>query len=495
MGSLSFLLPNPVPAPALSTLRGARFAHGFEQTIDGAAVDLTVDRLVLTPTISESGYLLMPWPVGPFGTLVVSSSTLRESEKPYRLLLELARGKLNQVRTQFADWQGIGLLTPPEFDTALVETTRMFGRAALSPPPDADALAARVLDRSFALADQLAREFVHQLFETRHAEEGPLETRLAARSVGGPGALSAEYARAFNAAQVAVRWRDVEREESRYDWSVTDRAVAAAKAADLPITIGPVIDLAPGMLPEWAGGWEGDLPTLAAFMCDFLEAAVRRYKDDVRRWVVCAGFNEAEALGLSGVDRLRLASRLFEAAGHIDPELELVLSVAQPWGEYLSEQRHSPSPLAFPDDLIRMGLKVTAVELEIRVGVVPRGSLPRDLLDTARLINNVFGVLGLPLEVTLSLPSSASPDPAAEAHGQSVWAPGWAAGPSAEGQAEWGASFAALALCTPHVRAVTWDHWSDADPHLTPNGGLVDSSGRSKPLLSRLQTLRGAHLR
>lgn len=494
MGSLSFLLPDPVPAAAASTLRAARFAYGFEQTVDAAAVELRADRLVLTSSLDESGYLLLPWPVGPFGTLVVASSTLRERAEPYRLMVELARGKLNQIRTQSADWQAIGLVTPPEFDRTLAETTRLFGRAVLAPPAEADASSARVLENSFAMADRLAREFVGQLFDTRHVEEGLLETRLAARTTGGPGALAAEYARTFTAARVGLRWRDVEPEESRYDWEATDRAVAAAKAADLPVTIGPVIDLARGMLPDWAAGWEGDLPTLAAFMCDFLETAVRRYKDDVRRWVVCAGFNQDEALGLGGDERLRLAFRLFESAGHIDPGLELVVGVAQPWGEYLADVKHSPSPLTVPDDLIRAGLKVSGIELEIRCGVVPRGSLPRDLLDTARLIN-LFGVFGLPLELTLSLPSSGQPDPAAEAHGQSVWGPGWRAGPSPEGQAEWGASFAALGLCTPHVRAVTWDHWSDADPHLTPSGGLIDAAGRPKPLLSRLRSLRTAHLR
>ena len=47
---------------------------------------------------------------------------------------------------------------------------------------------------------------------------------------------------------------------------------------------------------------------------------------------------------------------------------------------------------------------------------------------------------------------------------------------------------------SPQVRAVAWDHWSDADPHLTPNGGLVDAHGRPQPLLARLRALRAAHL-
>jgi hypothetical protein len=498
MGSMSFLLPSPLSSAAAATLPDACIATtvGYaDQTPDPTCVQITDDRLTLTREKNESGYLVVPWPVEPFGTIVVSSTTLREREEPYRLLVELARGKLNQVRGQAAEWRGIGLRTGPDFDRALADATRSFGHAALAgTPAEADALATRVLEQAHGLADRLSRDYVEQMLTTRHKSEGVLDTRLTARHMRAlRGNAEEEYLRAFNAANVVFRWRDVEPNEAQYDWAEADAAVAAAKAAGLPVTIGPVIDLAPGMLPAWAAGWASDLPALAAFMCDYLETAVSRYKGDVRRWIVCAGFNQADAVGLVDDDRLRLAFRLFEAAAQVDPNLELVLSVAQPWGDYLVSEDQTITPITFPDDLVRAGVRLAAVELELRIGTRPRGSLPRDLLDTARVLD-VFGMLGLPLEVVLSLPSSGEIDPAAVDHRQAVWTPGWRAGPSQEGQAEWGASFAALALCWPQVRAVTWDHWSDAEPHLVPFGGLLDASGRPKPLLARLRALRIEHL-
>jgi hypothetical protein len=498
MGSMSFLLPTPLPGAAAATLPAACVASSVgysDQTPVPTRLELGDDRLTVTRTQNESGYLVLPWPVEPFGTVVVSTTTLRERPEPYRLLVELARGKLNQVRAQTAEWHGIGLHTGPDFDRALVDASRAFGRAALAgTPAEADALAARVLEQAHGLADRLARDYVAQMLATRHGSEGPLDTRLAARHVRAPqGAAADEYARAFNAASVCFRWRDVEPNEAQYDWAEADAAVAAAVKSGLPVTIGPVIDLAPGMLPAWATGWESDLPALAAFMCDYLETAVSRYRGDVRRWVVCAGFNQADAVGLVDDDRLRLAFRLFEAAAQVDPSLELILSVAQPWGDYLVSEDQTITPLTFPDDLVRAGVRLAAVELELRAGTRPRGSLPRDLLDTARVLD-VFGMLGLPLEVVLSLPASAEPDPAASDHRQELWAHGWRTGPSPEGQAEWGAAFASLALCWPQVRSVTWDHWADADPHLVPAGGLLDAAGRPKPLLARLRALRTEHL-
>jgi hypothetical protein len=497
MGSMTFLLPNPLSGAAAATLPEACIASAVgysDQTPAPTQLQFGPGQLELTRAQNESGYLLVPWPVEPFGTLVVSTTTLRETTDPYRLLVELARGKLNQVRAQTAEWQSIGLHTGPDFDRALADLTRAFGRAALAAPSDSDTLAARVLEQAHGLADRVVRDYVEQVFATRHDSEGRLDTRLSARYCRAPrGVLAGEYARAFNAASIKFRWRDVEPNEAQYEWGESDAAVAAAVAAGLPVTIGPVIDLAPGMLPGWAAGWQADLPALAAFMCDYLETAVSRYKSDVRRWIVCAGFNQTDALGLVDDDRLRLAFRLFEAAAQVDPGLELILSVAQPWGDYLVSEDQTIAPVTFPDDLVRAGVRLAAVELELRCGTRPRGSLPRDLLDTAKVLDT-FGMLGLPLEVVLSLPSSDATDPLAADHGETIWRHGWRAGPSPEGQAEWGASCASLALCWPGVRAVTWEHWSDGEPHLVPFGGLLDASDRPKPLLSRLCSLRTEHL-
>jgi hypothetical protein len=509
MGSMTFLLPNPVPPAAAAAVRRACFAGGYDQTPVPTRVEIDGPRLVVSRGLNESGYLLVPWPVEPFGSYVTTTATLRERPEPYSLMVELARGKLNQVRTQTAEWTDLGLRTPPDFDRALEEATRLFGTAVLTQPradPDAvtgngllsssaesDAAAARVLEQSYVLADRLVRTYAEQVFATRHLEEGKLATRLAGRVARPLGAPESEYRRAFNAVQLGLVWRDVEPAESQYNWANADAIVASARAAGMPVTAGPIIDISPGMLPDWAAGWNGDLPTLAAFMCDFLETVIARYKGDVRRWIVCAGFNHTDGLGLPDDDRLRLAARLFEAASHADPELELVLSVAQPWGDYLIHDDQTISPLAFADDLIRTGLRVSAVELEVRTGCVPRGSLPRDLLDTSRVID-LFSVLGVPLEIVLSRPSSARPDPMAQLHRQEI-GDAWRTGPSPDNQADWGATFAALALCKPHVCAVTWDHWNDADPHMTPAGGLIDPTGRPKPLLARLRSLRVDYLK
>lgn len=495
MGSTTFLLPDSLPPGADALLRRACFAGGYDQSPIPTRVEFRPGQVTLTKSLCESGFLTVPWPVDSPGCLVLTTTTLRERPEPYCLMVELARGKLNQVRVQAAEWQGIGLVTPPEFDRELTEISKLFGAAALNQPSaEADAAAARVLDRSAVLADLLVRMYVDQVFASRKQEEGRLEAWLSARIARAPaGAAAEEYRRAFNAAAVAVRWRDLEPAESHYDWTALDEAVSFAGQSGLPVTLGPIIDLAPGMLPTWAAGWEGDLPTLAAFMCDFLETVIARYRGRVARWVICAGFNHHDGLGLSDDERLRLAHRLFEAALQLDPELHLVVSVAQPWGDYMVSEEQTISPLAFADDLIRMESRVSAVEVELRYATTPRGSLPRDLLDTARVLD-MFSLLNKPVEVVLSCPAGPTADPQAAPFQQSFWPEAWRAGPDTAWQSDWGVAVAGLGLCSPHVRSVTWDHWDDRDPHFTPVGGLLDASGDPRPLLTRLGGLRKAFL-
>ena len=70
------------------------------------------EQLVLERAVSESANLHLPWDVAEHGRIVLSTATLSESPHPYQLPLELARGKVGQLRNQMAEWQSIGLTLP-----------------------------------------------------------------------------------------------------------------------------------------------------------------------------------------------------------------------------------------------------------------------------------------------------------------------------------------------------------------------------------------------
>jgi len=126
------------------------------------------------------------------------------------------------------------------------------------------------------------------------------------------------------------------------------------------------------------------------------------------------------------------------------------------------------------------------------MGVTPRGSYCRDLLETSCLLDS-YAELGVPLRVTLGYPSGSTVDPKADPE-LCVDAGHWHGGVHEAVQAEWAASFARLALCKPYVEAVNWVHFTDADVHQFPHCGLLDSAGKPKPSLEMFQRLRQTHL-
>ena len=62
--------------------------------------------------------------------MTLTTGTLSERPQPYHLPLELARGKVGQLRNQLAEWQGIGMEVPAAVRQECVEAVRLLSRAA-----------------------------------------------------------------------------------------------------------------------------------------------------------------------------------------------------------------------------------------------------------------------------------------------------------------------------------------------------------------------------
>ncbi len=450
MGTVTFLLPDPLPAAADRCLESASLAAGYDQSPVPTRRKLDGRELTLAKDGNESGYLSVPWPVPGFGTPVCLSATLRERPEPYHLLLELARGKLNQLRNLTAEWESIGMMVDPADRAELDEATRLFGQAAVdATDPAAVAAGGDALARSLRLGDRITRTFSEQLLHTRLAESGRMTTGLGCRLTQvPPPEEQARITESSSAVRLAPDWRSIEPTEAGYDWAGFDALVDWTESAGLKASIGPVIDLG-GPFPDWLRQWDGDLPSLAAFTCDFVETTVRRYGDRVRTWQVFAGFNHADALGLGEDDRIRLAARLLESARQADPDAEWVVGLAQPWGDYLASEDHTYSPLVFADTLLRAGFALSGIELELLFGGGDRASRPRDPLEVYRVLE-LFSVLGLPLEVAVGVDGSAGDCP-----------PGWEE------------TVIGLTVALPQVRSVFWTGGL-ANPLPGPVLGVLD---------------------
>ena len=465
--------------------------------------EVTVEngRLVVRRNMDESGYLVVPWITDGAGCLMSSSPTLMERSQPYQIQVELARGKVNQLRNQAAEWLAGGLQMPAALQQEIRSLYRRWrsldGPSTQLPGPGRcgpDALRRSLIRRVPGRRAGLVNLYTHQVFQVRHQRQSRLDTTLGCRlGTTVPGdELTAALDETFNTVCLPFAWSEVQPAETDFQWQAHDALLNWAQQNGFHVVGGPLIDFSPARLPDWLWLWERDLPSLSSFLSDYVETVIRRYRGRIRSWQLTAGSNCAAVLGLSEDELLWLTVRLAEAARQVEPGLELSIGIAQPWGEYMAVQDRSHSPFMFADTLIRSGVNLAALELEVIMSVGPRGSYCRDLLEVSRL-TDLYALLGVPLQITLGYPSADEPDALADPD-LTVSAGNWRGGFTPDLQADWVAGTAALTVCKPSVRAVNWVHLFDGEPHQFPACGLVDAAGNAKPALARLHELREKHL-
>jgi Glycosyl hydrolase family 10 len=497
MGTMIFQLPAALADEKIrQELERSSVTGGQDNMPYPTDAVVEAEQLILSRCVQESGSMQVPWRIEGVGQLMTSSATLMERVAPYHLAIELARGKINQVRSQVADWTLGGLLLPDTLTHEIREATSVFSRALMRlPDPDAVPLAEQALRLAHNAAHELVLIYIERVMEIRHVRQPKFDTALSCRlesDVPAPESTN-NFAQAFNTVTVPFPWRRIEPDRGQFSWETQDRLVSWAVEHGLKTIGGPLIDFAGRNLPDWL--WEDvtDLSSLSDLVAGYVETVVRRYQSRIRTWQVTAGSNCAGILASRDEELIWLTIRLADAVRRVNPQLEIIVGLAQPWGDYLAEHERSKTPFIFADDLLRTGIKLAALELEFIMAVSPRGSYCRDLLETSRVLD-LYALLGVPIQATLAYPSSSVAAEQADAD-QRVNLGYWRAGYFEETQADWASTFAALALCKPYVRTVQWSHWSDAQPHAFPNCGLVDVQGREKAALQDLIKLRSEHLK
>lgn len=459
------------------------YISGFDGRVFASRFEVNGDHIDFRRVNADSGKLQIPYPVEGFGKPIVSTASLRENEDPYILSLELARGKICQVRNQLATWEGLGMSIPDEFRAVHKEAHHLFAQATAAKPDVAEVtrLADLAIAKAFDAIDQLANAYVRQRLSVRfkRTPQLPVSFGCGINCVDAPYKQREPFLETFNAAAIPVEWKQIEPQEGVYDWDSCDELVAWCMENRLLMRCGPLLDLSPNGLPEWLNQWGHDFFNLQSFICDFVETAISRYAGKVRLWEVSSRVNTGGSFNLNEEERLTLIARTLEVARQSDEEGQLMIRVEDPWGSYLSAGEHRLSPIQFVDALLRCGVGLSGVNLEISVGYSVKESAPRDLLDLSRLLDQ-WSMLEIPLNVTLAFPSCCDADPHA-AEDVSVAEDCWRSPWSTQSQSDWIDSVVPLLMAKQSVVGIYWSHLTDASRHVFPNAGLIDAAGNAKP--------------
>jgi len=496
MGVMRFLVHPPLPGDEWpEVFRG--FVRGGDESVHPTRIEYDGRQITCRRPTGDNGRFFVAWPVAGQGRPTVGTASLCEREAPYLLPLELARGKVVQIRNQWAAWEAQGFTASSELTDAMRTAQALFSRAATSQCDEGACcdLAQQSLEVAQRVANGLAREYAAHSLAERFRKFPVVPSLLGCDPVyaGRDKNQDARFLEAFNAASIPVEWRTVEAEQGERHWAPFDEQVAWCQEHKLVIRGGPLFNFSFCGLPAWLRKWEHDACSVQCFIADFVETAIRRYLGRVRIWEVSAGLNSGGSVAFTEEHRLTLAAKTLELARQVDDESQFFLRIDQPWGEYQARGQHRLSPLHFADALVRAGLGLAGITLDIAVGFRPQGTPDRDLLEFVRLID-LWGTLQLPLHVNLAFPAAAGPDPLCDSELEADVA-------GAEGadlerrQAEWLASLLPVLIARPMVAGVFWSHLADAVPHRLPHAGLCRADGSPRPAYDvaarfRSQTLK-----
>lgn len=468
MGSIVFLIPRSHPLSRQAV--DCAYMVGSDGIPWETQVVQRGDRLTVTRDTQESGRLVIPWRTASGRDVALSTATLLSSDAPYHLPLELSRGTINQLQSQVALWESRGLPASPAVREGLADALGHFVRASLS-RADVDRCAddaEAALNMALQQLDHWGR-YVVDFSATNlsgQASPGLWGVRLAGSAAAAPppAAVAAPFSYWF----VRATWRSLEPSPGEWNEQSLQQTLQTPRPANVRLACGPLLCLSRDDLPDWLYLWDNDFETIHSYVVSYVSRVVRRLSGRVGLWHCAASTNVEDALHLSEEQRLRLTVSAVETLRQADPRTPAIVSIQQPWGEYLGRAACDLSPWQFADILVRGELGLSGIGLELSVGCRPGKTLTRSLLEFSRLIDR-WSVFGLPLVLFLSLPTATAADSSDNlldlAYVQDLLK---------------------LFATRSSVHGIVWEQLSD-DPDWP--AGLVDAQGRVKPILGVLQQL------
>lgn len=441
-------------------------------------------ELIVDRHVNDSGATNLIWEVEGADPIALCTSSLMEREESYDLAIEVARGTLNRLRNQLANWQLAKLKVPADVVEQIQNASSEFFTALMNAhDPE---LAAKQADRAIQLAvvasDALAEIYSEQVLQIRHASHPRLSTLLGC-NIGLEAiddATSQQLTAAFNTATIPFTWAEIEPNDGEREWEALDEAFAFCKSKQLTTLGGPIVDFSGQALPPFLYLWEvDDFDELLANTLSYVRECVERYAKSVNVWHATTGTNMNGPLKLTEDRRLRLTVSVIELIRELDPKKPLIVSFDQPWGEYLANTPNELSPLHFADALVRADLGIAGLGLNFNLGWRKQGSLPRDLVQWSQQLDR-WSLLGLPLIPLVTIRSESGEDSIRTA--------------SPETQAEDTRKILKMMLAKQPVQGIIWNQLFDRSHSERPAGGLFTDNGQAKPVLEQIRQLREAHL-
>jgi hypothetical protein len=451
-------------------------------------VELQGDILRLRREVGDSGKLTILWPTQTLGPVALATATLRVQQDPYDLPLELARGTLVRVRNRASEWEPFGIHPGKPFDQRIELAVEALLDCIIAPRFSKES--AQLAQRSIEQTLQAQQLLIDQMTAHAATSTRPPATSnapaLGFRISNSPNWKPlADLTKAHNQlAFVEIPWGGDS--SSQWEKGLRDAGekIEWCNRQRIACAVGPLMSLQNHGIPPWMYLME-DYPSIVELSLERMKRIVRAFAGKVQLWHVLSGVNAANQLHWDDQQLLQFIVQSLQLVHQLSPNSPLMLSVDQPWAEYLASRQTAYSPLHLADALLRANLGITAIGLEMNLDAWPGGSLPRDPLDVSDLIDQ-WSMLGIPLVGFLAAPQHGGHDPGAFAQVElpSQWlndrTPTAGASALSKGRELWIASVWNALRAKGNLHALVWNQIDDHAPHFPPNAGGFDSSGKAR---------------
>ncbi len=522
---------------------GWPLAHAGIVAADGATApgEVRVERGVLTVTPSNAGPVSLEvlFPLGlangskPSREVLLTTTLLPQRERPYLLALELARKQLMRFLNALEEWN-LAMLPADhpalvtferareDFSGALVSWRGVRTESLEADDPaiaTADEKSRRALADAADASELLVSEAVSRGIEARADGSWFADAvARAERSIGRPAnkpiavvkapeahgvtlagvarvgcvvdpsgfepAAQAALAKVADFITVPMPWSSIEPAEGKYQFAATDRWIEwAVRKGKLPVVAGPVLDLAPGKLPEWLFIWENDYDTLRELVYEHMRQVVTRYRRTVQWWTLASSLGVEGALSLRFeqiADLLRVASMVTRK---LQPQGRVQVEVVDPFALYAARSQRTVPPLLLGELIAQSGTHVDALGLRIDLTDASTAAAVRDTMAFSEILDR-YAMLDRPISITFAAcPSKPNGTQAESGSWDGPWSPA--------AQADWLTRALSVAAAKPYMHSICWGLAQDT-ARTTSGSGLVDASGSPRPALEALATLRQA---
>lgn len=464
----------------------------LERTPYPVQASLDNGLLVLSTTTPDSLRVQVPWALPGRNPVILGTPTLPSRNEPYLLVLELARGRLTELRHFFQDGPAtVERQLPPGFQ----EAHRMFVEAVLK-RDDIQAcaeLATKSILLCMAVADQalnsrqndamvdhrLADKLSLDLTEFRNSSDDPVQ-RWAVKNAG--------------RCRISPIWSEIMPVENQIHWASWETPVKLAYEAGLQVHAGPLVDFSAETLPPWIFRYD-DIMQITRVVANYVFYVVRNLKNHVHVWHVVRRPAIGPIHNLTEEQQIKITVAAIQAVAQAAPDSQIVIDLTTPWAEWLSEGGFELGPLHLADTLARADLGLTGIGLELAMGYPSPGSHLREMIDISKLFD-MFQLINLPLHLSLAVPNRLlnEKNKAARA-GVSPDTRQWPEGITPESQKELALKLMRMSASRNFVNTIHWSSLSEASASEFQCSSIFDNQKNPLPLAIELERIaKASHL-